>query len=118
MTDSQSDDFDFRFHRLDAAMLQRLDQELQEVRSLFDELDDGEREQFQLWLQRLVEVDADRLLSLPTSIVINMTHVIRDEADDVVYEGHAELAPGVLLSAVDAWRRGEDFLPGTWCETT
>jgi len=121
MSDPRNDDFDDRFDRfdrLDAAMLQRLDQELQEVRSLYDKLDDGERERYQLWLRRVTEVDADRLLSLPSAVMIHTAHVVHDDDENVVYEGHAELAPSVLLSAVDAWSRGQDFLPGTWRETS
>ncbi len=104
-----ADDLKKRLDQLDAQILREFDQELQEVRSLYDVLSNTERDRFRDWLAQLAELSESPVKFLPMRVKIQTDNTSLDDETD--NHASASLSPKVMLKAVEAWDNGEEFTP-------
>lgn len=94
-----------------AQVTRKFDQELREVRSLYDGLSADERPQFRKWLEKLSALSKPKPLSLRVWLRVCTEDICWDANGEAVYRGSACLDPEVLAAAVDAWEKGEEYAP-------
>jgi hypothetical protein len=97
--------------QLNAQILRKFDQELQEVRFFYDKLSNEERNQFRNWLAQLAEICENPVKWLPMRVEIHTDNTFHNEDGEVVYHGSASLSPKVMFKAVEAWNNGEEYTP-------
>ena len=92
--------------------LAQFEQKLPEVRAVYDDLDDVERARMLQWLTALDALCGAAQDHWNMQVLIH-THIETPTEDGPVFEGdHIELTPNVMLHAVQAWEKGEQFSPG------
>lgn len=105
-------DFSEKMKKVDQRMLAGFDRDLQEFRlSYRDAMTDVERKQVAGWLRELVKLEKQSAPWPGIAIKIVVSHDLTDQDGECFYSGGASFNPRVLLEAVEAWERGEEFLP-------
>ncbi len=104
-----ADDLKKQLDQIDAQILREFDQELQEVRNLYNLLSETERDEFRNWLAQLAEFSENPVKSLPMRVKIQTDNTCLD--DEMDYHASALLSPKVMFEAVEAWDKGEEFTP-------
>ena len=103
--------------KVQGKVLRKFDQQLEEVHDLYRGLPIEERQKFRRWLLKLVDVAEPEVRSLPVYVHVQLENTFQDQAGEVGCHGIASLSPKVMLTAVDAWDRGEEFAPKGMFET-
>jgi hypothetical protein len=97
---------------MSSKVVQRFDQELQELRASYLALPETERRDFRAWLEQLVDaIEKQPLKSLRIAIKVTIDNSIADENGDIVYDGTARFSAVVMRDAIRAWDDGEEFTP-------
>lgn len=107
-----TDDFDRNLRKFRSKMVQRFDQEIQEVRENYFSLDSNERKTFRKWIEGLVEVletEPEHCMRLSVRIIIDNSVIAND--GEVVYEGDVSMSPRIILDAIKAWDDDQDYTP-------
>jgi len=96
-----------------ARLTMKADQELQVLRSTYEGLSVEERAELRKWLIALSEVSAQtRYLPHEMSVLVQVDNTVYDQEGEAVGGGTASLSPRVVLRAIEAWDKGEQFTPG------
>ena len=111
MDDDQLNDLKRSWGDSLAKITTTFDRQLQEFKRYFEALNPGGRQWLKQWLIRAEELQGDMQSQSPVSIRIHVDHVEIDPEGDTRYEGHAHFGPAILLKAIDAWEKGEEFTP-------
>ncbi len=104
-----ADDLKKQLDQIDAQILGAFDQELQEVRSLYDVLSNTERDRFRDWLALLAKFSESPVNFLPMHVKIQTDNTSLDDETD--HHASASLSPKLMFKAVEAWDNGEEFTP-------
>jgi hypothetical protein len=100
------------FRKADQRLLAAFDRDLQEFRLSYQEaMAEKERRQVADWLRQLVKLEEECRPWPGVTIKIIVSHDLTDQEGNCHYSGTASLNPGILLQAVEAWERGEEFVP-------
>jgi ATP-dependent protease HslVU (ClpYQ) peptidase subunit len=100
--------------KVEAKFTQKGDQELQEFRALYADWDGETRGKFREALM-LVADGNEILRKLPNSMLgckVETSWQVCDNEGEVVAGGSGRLSARLLLQAIEAWDKGEDFAPG------
>lgn len=99
------------FRRAHTGQLRHFDQQLVEVRRVYDSLTGEERADLRKWLQ---EVDAVwEKCPFDWTLIVKMEHDECDDDGEKIDERNAEFTPMTYLKAIEAWDKGEPFVPNT-----
>lgn len=94
--------------------LHKLDQAIPELRNAYDGMSTAQRKTLKRYLAQIVEAQSlQRLLSGPHEFALS-TSVGHEEYDEegMPVDGHwVEIKPEVMLAAVEAWDKGDEFTP-------
>lgn len=91
--------------------LRHFDQEMTELRRVFDSLDLDERKDLREWLEAVDCVE--RKCPFDWSLRVTVQHDEFDERDEKVGECNAQFAAMTMLAAIKCWDDGKPFAPDT-----
>lgn len=106
-----SDNFKRKMQEIDAKIVTRFDQALQEFRLVYDNSNSAERIRLRDWLSDTEELVESGKEFWGILLRIRVGHSYSDAEGESVYEGSADFNPSVMVRAMDAWDKGEEFTP-------
>lgn len=105
------------FEGIKNRIIQRFDQELQEFRTSYFSLNEGERTDFREWLESIASVQANMpqpnmpQLALQLSLRLSVDNSFTNEHGELEYDGGGAISPSTLLKAVLHWDANENYTP-------
>jgi hypothetical protein len=100
-----------RLREIQARQARTFDQQLQEFKLSYEALTPDGRQWLKHWLTRADELAREPSSELCLGLRVHVDHVATDPEGEVYYEGHGDFGPAILIKAIEAWERGEDFSP-------
>jgi hypothetical protein len=96
-----------------ARQISSIDQQIQVLRTGWMEASPGERDEFEAYLREVEKLRQPRMLGhcLIFPIRLAIAYQLNDENGEVAEEGRADLAPRLILDAIEAWKQESLFTP-------
>ena len=107
-----SDEFREWERKMRSQVIQKFDQEIQELRLTYLALRKDQRNEFASWLQQVsTAVEAMPRYGIRIAIRAHLDNSVVDEEGDVVHDGTCSLSPRLMLNAIRAWDSREEYTP-------
>ncbi len=100
-----------KLRRFEVDWVRNFDQQLPTIRAIYEGMPPEEKADFRMWLEKIVEANKLSRQWWEIGLQLSTAPIMDDEGNVVQDASDPPFSAEVLLNAVRAWEKGDDFTP-------